>query len=64
MILNLDHETIVFLLDTNRRGVAARMTMNISQTFLNDTKNCKFEIVWQPAKIGRDFQIDLNLAAF
>ena len=38
--------------------------MNVGQTLLNNAENGQFGVIWQPSKIGRDFQIDFNLAAF
>src|SRR5215813_1072628 len=42
---------------------ACRMTMNIGQTFLEDSKHCQFQVRRQTAEIGRDFEVRRGLAA-
>src|ERR1700688_35228 len=60
---NLNGAVVAFLLNTNDCGGASRVTVNVRQTFLNDTEDSDFHFRRQAAEIVRNYQIDINLAA-
>src|ERR1700674_5849648 len=47
-----------------RSGSTSRMTMNVREALLNESKNCDFHLIRQPAKLIRYVQLDLDFTSF
>src|ERR1700733_10782758 len=63
-VRNLNNNAVAFVFETYCGSRAPRVTVDIGQTFLNDSKKRELSVLGQPYKIRRDFQIHLDVAAF
>ena len=50
-------------MDLNLRAFAARMAVDVGERFLHDTEECSLHVCREAAEVGREFQLNVDLAA-
>lgn len=63
-VFDLYDNRLMFLANRNDGGIAAGVTMNVGETFLDHAEYGDFHLVGEPAKLGWNLYVDLDAASF
>jgi len=64
VILNFNKDPVVFLNHANDGGIATGMAVDIREALLDHPKNRNLHLLGQAPELGRNFQINFDLASF